>query len=151
MVNKIFNSTLRFLQKSYIRTIFIFFVIILIVNLILIGNGHFDAEPDDGSVKFERTVNNTLVDGFYFTTTQFSTIGYGDVTPKTNISKGISSLFHIVIIALTLKLFSEIGIMNKIDKDVENTTMIVENTPEGQKIRKTLAYDSAQKIAAEFH
>ncbi len=110
-------SLLSFLQKSYIRTIAIFFIIILIVNLILIGLGHFDSEPEEGGKKFKRDYGNTMTDGLYFTTTQFSTIGYGDITPKTQFSKWICAMVHFTVIAITLKLFSEFGIMNKIDKE----------------------------------
>ena len=84
--------------------------------MILIGLGHFDNKPAEGEETFKRTVRNRITDGVYFTTTQLSTIGYGDITPKSNTAKNICSIVHIFIIAISLKLFSEYCIMNEIDK-----------------------------------
>lgn len=118
---------LGFLQKSYIRTIIIFCTIILIINLILIGTGHFDSEPAEGEEKFKRTTGNTITDSLYFTTTQVSSIGYGDITPKTTIAKWMCSFCHILIISISLKLISEFGIMSTTDKEIENTAILTEN------------------------
>ncbi len=156
------NNVLEFLQAKYVRTIFIFFIIILTINLILIFNGHFDSEPAEGEEKFKRTVENTFVDGVYFTTTQMSTIGYGDITAKTDTAKYICSLVHIFIIAVSLKLFSEFGIMNIIDKEIENTNKIAKSTPEGKKItqeqkiiqdqkRKSLPYEIGTEPLLPFN
>ena len=121
-----FKYLIEFFQSSYLRSILIFFIITLIINLILINYGHFDSEPTDGSEKIKRTASSTITDGVYFTTTQFSTIGYGDITPKTNTAKIISSFCHLLIIAISLKLISEFGIMTTIDKETENISILAE-------------------------
>lgn len=113
-----FPNILKFFKNHYVKTILIFFTIILIINLFLIWFGHFDAEPADGEEKFKRTTWNTVVDSVYFTTTQLSTIGYGDITAKTTTAKNVCSLVHVFIIIISLKLFSEIGFMSKADKDL---------------------------------
>jgi hypothetical protein len=111
-----FPNILNFFKDHYVKTILIFFIIILIINLFLIGYGHFDAEPTDDQKRFERTPWNTVIDSVYFTTTQLSTIGYGDITAKTTTAKNVCSLVHVFIIIISLKLFSEIGFAPKVDK-----------------------------------
>jgi hypothetical protein len=113
---------INLLKSSFLFSIIVFLIIILIINLILIGTGHFDSEPEEGKEKIKRDIGNTLTDGIYFTTTQFSTIGYGDLTPKTSAAKWICSFNHLLIISISLKLISEFGIKSTIDKEVENAT-----------------------------
>lgn len=121
-----FKQIVSFFRSSFLWSIVIFFIIILIINLILIGTGHFDSEPEDGTKKPKRSADSILIDGIYFTTTQFSTVGYGDITPKTNVAKIMASLCHFLIIAISLKLISEFGIMTSIDKEIENTAIMTE-------------------------
>jgi hypothetical protein len=111
-------------KSNFLFSIVIFFTVILIINLILIGTGCFDSEPEEGKEKFKRNLNNTLTDGIYFTTTQFSTVGYGDITPKTPVAKWMCSFSHLLIIAISLELISEFGIKSTINKEVENAAAI---------------------------
>jgi hypothetical protein len=114
---KIGNGLLKIktiVKNYYSIQIAIFFIIILCVNAWLIKNGHFDNE--DPQIEDIRKEGKTAVDSFYFTSTQFSTIGYGDISPKSKRARIISSFFHIIIIALTFKLFAEFGIMSELDK-----------------------------------
>jgi hypothetical protein len=116
---------LKFVIKhNYIITIIIFFIILLCINhFILFKNGHFYSDED----KLIKTDKDIRTDSFYFTTTQFSTIGYGDLTPKTNMAKMITSISHILIIFISLKLMAEFGILStesqiqvqKIDNDTK--------------------------------
>lgn len=99
---------LKYSTKSYIKTLIILFTIMLIINMCMIGASQFD-EPDYKG----RNFGNTITDSVYFTTAQFSTVGYGDITAKTGIAKWISSFFHIIIIFISLDLLSKIN--DKID------------------------------------
>ena len=44
-----------------------------------------------------------ILDSLYFTTTQFSTIGYGDITPKFMASKLLCTFTHFLIISVSFK------------------------------------------------
>lgn len=94
------DGILKYSTKNYIKTLIIIFTIMLIINMCMIGASQFD-DPDCK----ERNFGNTITDSIYFTTTQFSTVGYGDITAKTGIAKWISSFFHIIIIYITLDLY----------------------------------------------
>lgn len=91
------DEIIKYSTKNYIKTLIIIFTIMLIINMCMIGASQFD-DPDYK----ERNFGNTITDSIYFTTTQFSTVGYGDITAKTGIAKWISSFFHIIIIYISL-------------------------------------------------
>ena len=162
MIENISASILKFCRKNYIKTLIIIFIIMLIINLLLIGCGHFDDSDDesdnnsddnskDNKKIIKRNAGNTLTDGFYFTTTQFSTVGYGDITPKTTIAKWISGFFHITIVAISLSLLSEIGIMNKPFRDIETSTIISENSPTGLKLEQYISDQQPYNNHKYFH
>ncbi len=102
-----------FKHSPYLQTIITFLLIILIVNIYLMYNGHFDEDGERPDLKTAAT------NGFYFTTTQFTTIGYGDMSPKTKISKLITSGIHLSILFIALKLAEEFGILNNPQKLME--------------------------------
>ena len=102
-----------FKHSPYLQTIIIFLLIILIVNIYLMYNGHFDEDGERPDLKTAAT------NGLYFTTTQFTTIGYGDMSPKSKISKLITSGIHLSILYIELKLAEEFGILNNPQKLME--------------------------------
>ena len=75
----------------YITTILIFTIIYMIV-----GN---DPEEWNG-IEPERdiTLGDKFFNRFYFTTLSLSTIGYGDITPKSNKLRAITIVFAIIMI-----------------------------------------------------
>ena len=102
-------------NSGYIITIIMFFLIVIIVNTALFKNGHF------GDDYVNQDLKSLVNESFYYTTTQFSTVGYGDISPKTGVSKFITGFFHFMIIFITYKLSSEFGIMTHADKEIENS------------------------------
>lgn len=70
--------------------------IFVIINTYLIDNGHIKTTDTYDS----NDVNGTLVESVYFTTTTLSTIGYGDISPKTQFGKLAIALEHLFIICV---------------------------------------------------
>ncbi len=99
-----------FKHSSYLQTIIVLLILILIINFYLIYNGHFNEDGDRPDVK------TGLTDTLYFTTTQFTTIGYGDMGPKTKISRIITSIIHMSVLFISLKLAEEFGVLNNPQK-----------------------------------
>lgn len=60
--------------------------------------------------KTEFSNMNDLVDAIYFTSMTQSTVGYGDIVPKTRKMKCVVAVHHIIIILLALRLI--IAIVN---------------------------------------
>ena len=73
----------------------------------------------DGSTHNEF-LSNSMVDSLYFSFTTFSTVGYGDVTPKSSMAKTWVGFLHGSIILFTYKLFEYY--MN-IDKDTNESAL----------------------------
>lgn len=108
---------------KYFKLFTIAIIIIFVVNLILVYNGHFYSDDDQNT----KTTNDKVSDTIYLTTTQISTIGYGDLTAKTNVAKIITSVAHLAIIVLTYNLISEIQPMRKFEVSVDETKKITES------------------------
>ncbi len=81
---------------------------VYIIAMIIIGftaifscfdNSNFNY---NGNVHPETTTINRLIDRLYFTTMAASTIGYGDITPRTNITKLITLAMVFIMIATLL-------------------------------------------------
>lgn len=79
--------------------IFLWIIITIVVltgiNNLLIINGML-------SVDKNRPMKDTLSDALYFTTTTFSSVGYGDITPTTTNAKLIVAIEQILLIFLSL-------------------------------------------------
>jgi hypothetical protein len=71
-------------------------IILVIINIYLIDNGHIHTSnsynPDDE--------NATLVESLYFSITTLSTVGYGDILPKSQFGKIIVTLEHLFILSI---------------------------------------------------
>ncbi len=83
-----------------IKLIIVFGLILLICNIALISTNHYNVNHEGMSV---------ATNAMYLTTTQMTTIGYGDVIPQTEAAKWFSSFAHLVILFLTLGLAEEFG------------------------------------------
>ena len=115
-------------EMNFLRIFFIIFTIIIIVNIfifILLPEQYYpiynvnplpkDASPSPSYTQnclssdeqfILQAPNNALersLDALYFTTTQFATVGYGDITPKYILSKILCSITHMCIILLSYK------------------------------------------------
>ena len=107
------QSPSLFMQSHYIFTVLIIICIIFIGNIILfsadknIEDGHFNRNTTeiDGKTKY---VSSNFIDSMHYTLTTFSTVGYGDITPKTTTAKVWTMFSHLLVILTTLKLFEHI-------------------------------------------
>lgn len=98
-------------KKSYsaswkLQLILKVFIILLFTNIALMTSKekHYDIKinPDD-----------IITNSFYLTTTQLTTIGYGDITPKTNIAKLVVSVAHLFVMFIAYSLAEEFGAVSK--------------------------------------
>lgn len=108
---------------KYFKLFAIAITIIFVINLILFYNNHFYTSDDD----MNKPKTDKFVDAAYFTTTQISTIGFGDFSPRTNISKIIASFAHLAIIILTYNVISEFTPLRKQEVSVDETKKITES------------------------
>lgn len=61
-----------------------------------------------GTVLFHRLEGWGWVDSFYFTIVSLTTVGYGDLTPTTPISKLVASFFLLNGVAILVALFGQV-------------------------------------------
>lgn len=83
-----------------LKFLIIFSLILVIINAALIYFGHYNVSSDEKGVP---------TNAIYLSTTQLTTIGYGDITPTTYIAKWFSSFVHLVILVISLNLAEEFG------------------------------------------
>jgi len=72
---------------------------VLIIAVFLLGFG---------TVYFHETEGWSYTDAFYFSTMTLTTIGYGDLTPSTNMTKIFTSFYAIFGVGLMLYILSSI-------------------------------------------
>ncbi len=96
-------------------------IIITVVILTFINN--MLIRRDMLTVSKDRPLKETLTDALYFTTTTFSSVGYGDITPKTANAKIIVAFEQVLLICLSL---GAIGyeMINKNPSMIQATDMI---------------------------
>jgi hypothetical protein len=98
------------ISKYYVRSLIVIIILFVIVNIVWFNS--MDANSSD--LAFNRTVIgpegdkqfkcSNATDGLYFTFTTLSTVGYGDIAPLSSAAKQWTTLMHVIIIYLTLKL-----------------------------------------------
>ncbi len=91
----------RHIGKHLIRTVFIIIVLFIIVNTFIFynvdKNGWYNTE--------KTTLSDAFVNSIYFTSTTMTTIGYGDITPRTNGAKGFVVFMQLMTLFLGMRLF----------------------------------------------
>lgn len=103
-----------FMQSHFIFSLICVIVIIFIGNLILfsyenddVDKGHFARNYDTIDDK-KVYVSSPSLDAFHYTLTTMSTVGYGDIIPKTSAAKQWTIFTHILVILMSYKLFDYI-------------------------------------------
>ncbi len=87
--------------KSWkLKFLIAFSILLIIINASLIANDQYNVSSDKDS---------TWTNSVYLSTTQLTTMGYGDVTPQTHLAKWFSSFVHLVVLFITLGLAEEFG------------------------------------------
>ena len=108
--------------RKFLKLFLTIFILILIINIFLFTfwpEQYYNAANDEKQKSTENDIlkasdKKTVLDGpyntfdrcvdaLYFSTTQLSTIGYGDITPKQKFSKIYCSIIHILIIGLSFR------------------------------------------------
>ncbi len=62
-----------------------------------------------GTFLFHSLENWTYAQSFYYSVTTLTTVGYGDFTPTTDLSRVIASLYMLIGVTITLGAFGYIG------------------------------------------
>lgn len=103
-----------FMQSHFIFSLMCVIVIIFIGNFILfsyenddVDKGHFARNFDTIGDKKEY-ISSPELDAFHYTLTTISTIGYGDIIPKTSTAKRWTIFTHMLVILMSYKLFDYI-------------------------------------------
>lgn len=135
-------------ENGRVKFIVIAIMILIIMNTILISTEQFNITED---IKDSMAVTN----GVYFTTTQFATVGYGDITPKTGIAKWCASLSHLVIFAIAVNLASEFGVKTAMERHLEEAVEMekmitgMKNIEHKRQLELISADAEKQKMVAE--
>lgn len=108
------NVWKSFKKSGKLQFLLICVIMFVIINLILIYHGHMN--NCDSSYK---NFKNSLLNSFYFSTTQLTTIGYGDITPNTFTAKWWLLAEHFVVLFLALGLATEFGASSALEKVIE--------------------------------
>jgi len=121
-------------SKSWKLQFITFFIIVLyVINLGMIMGGHYNVKDSK---------DTSFTDSFYLTTTQITTIGYGDVIPQTYAAKIVSSFVHLIVMFLTYSLAEEFGavtiarknqsdeIKQNLKKEIEPVNRMLSISPE---------------------
>lgn len=122
LLNKIkntFNKFNIFLQNHFIAVLICCIIILISINLVWFSQMDPNGNSDDFS--FNRTIveigkdkdgkpiydfiSSSFTDACHYTLTSMSTVGYGDITPKTSSAKYWTMGMHIIIIIMSYKLF----------------------------------------------
>lgn len=109
-----FRGIDTFINKHYVILFITMLTLCCIINAIWFSN----MDPNDpDNFAFNRTTvkkkngdgyeftSNSTIDSLYFSFTTFSTIGYGDITPKTSLAKSWVTFLHCLVILFSYKLF----------------------------------------------
>ena len=82
-----------------VRFILVFLLILTVINIFLIHYNQFTIVSDNTS--------SSITNGIYFTSTQFATVGYGDISPKTTLAKMFSSFVHLTVLSIAINFAEE--------------------------------------------
>ena len=91
----IYINIMSIKKKEIIKVILLQLTIILCFSLIYynLGERHFNFDKNGYNINNINNINNiSYIDYFYFSTVTSASTGYGDIIPKTNISRIIVTL-----------------------------------------------------------
>lgn len=151
--NNLLNLNL-FIQKHFVAFVIISILLMIIINTFWFSmmdpNGNSDdfafnrttikvGEKDEDGKKIDefKFISNSFTDACHYTFTTMSTIGYGDITPKSSNAKYWTMVMHIIAIIMSLKVFeyfisddaSSKALLKRINElDAENEELKQTNT-----------------------
>jgi hypothetical protein len=124
------SSTLKRIENSIHRRVgyisayknIIFLILIMFTVYLLIfvyATGWFFTDANGVPIQpHEMSYNDRVMNSIYFSTTQMSTVGFGDICPKNNKAKFVVSVFHVVCFVIT------IGVMGVLTTDLSRSLEI---------------------------
>lgn len=112
------NIWVSFKQSGKLQFLLALIVLLVIMNSFLIYHDHMKV---DNGVDPQHNVSDSFANSVYLTTTQISTVGYGDVCAKTTLAKYLTSAAHMCILFLGLGLAMEFGANTVINRIVEDS------------------------------
>lgn len=123
------------------------FVILLLVNTVLMEIDRKNEDPN--AIKhYNLSIDeNIFTNAFYLTTTQLSTIGYGDITPKTPLAKLVASFAHFAIMFIGYSIAEEFGAISKTASRQEN---LIKNNFKNECSVLTATPDFKEEVMREF-
>lgn len=104
-------------KSNKLKFLILFTLILIVVNYVLLLSGHMSCSAGNPEGKYVES----LVDSMYLSTTQITTMGYGDITPKTLFAKSITFIVHIFVMFLALGLAAEFGADNALQKMMDES------------------------------
>lgn len=154
------------IQKHFVAYVILCIVLIIIVNWIWFStmdpNENLDnysfnrpsiiLEKDkEGNLIKSKFISDSFTDACHYTFTTMSTVGYGDITPKSTSAKYWTMIMHIVSIVMSLKLFEYfitddasskalLKRINELDKEKED---LINDKNELQKLFNTKCINTA--------
>lgn len=117
-----------------VNILIVFFMISLFVGLYMLfcrDHHHFHGIKRNEDIYWW----DAFLNRFYFVLITFSTIGYGDITPRSKRAKLLTIAIILVIMVSVLKAFTGMisayhGVFDKYNKDIENDAKKVEKEVE---------------------
>lgn len=135
-------------KKSWkLRFITLFIIILFCINCYLIQTNQVTAGSNESGV---------ALNSFYFTTTQLSSVGFGDWTPRTSLAKWSMSIANILVMVIAYSVVEEFGYVTVAranqTKEIENNVkrdlgpVAVGITPE---VREVIKDNIIKKMSLE--
>lgn len=89
-----FIKNIKFAPYQFWMIHLLIFLVYWTVNILLMTTGHYNIDTT-------KVVGNNIVDAFYLTITTHTTTGYGDISPKSHLSKFLVASHQLLVYLLT--------------------------------------------------
>lgn len=106
--NKLIHAKQSYSNSWKLQLILKFFLLLFFINIMLMSIGEADEHYE-----VKKNPEDIITNSFYLTTTQLTTIGYGDITPVSTTAKLVVSCAHLVIMYIAYSLAEEFGALSK--------------------------------------
>ena len=94
------KSLYRTREKNSSKTIITVLIIVILVGFLIGFIVYFYVSPESFAVTNDES--SPFVNGLYYWTTTTSTVGFGDICPKTTGAKVLTSIYQIVLVILSM-------------------------------------------------
>lgn len=94
--------THRLKQKHHSTKTIVYFIIVFLLCFLVMFIIWFNVYPESFGLNKDSLVSSKTVDGIYYFSTVTSTVGFGDICPKTKASKIMTSIYQMFLFVLSL-------------------------------------------------